>query len=241
MNVVQVQLSNSFADLQEGVHFEPICAGRTAAIIVNFEMGNADRGVPIVRSTTVYKNPPTKFNKAHLALATAVSGDTPCVFNNAMVEKYTSEYRRMRFHSDLALDLSPASHIAIFSCYNSPQTVRRKLVVKPKDNTTNGCEIVLEHNTAVLFSLATNAACLHKIVPCTPTPENMDGGVWLGVTLRLSKTFVQPSLAECWLHVASSEERAYFMMLRSKENKCTQFEYPHLPFTLSASDLMVPQ
>ena len=65
------------------------------------------------------------------------------------------------------------------------------------------------------------------------------GGEWLGLTLRLSKTFVHPTAPS--VHLASSEERREFVRLKRLENATDgPFAYPDLAFTLSASDLVTP-
>jgi hypothetical protein len=86
----------------------------------------------------------------------------------------------------------------------------RKLVVEPKDNTTTGgFEVPLVHNSVVVFTTSTNQRYRHKIVldrsgsggggsskgkseskrNCK-SKQPLADNTWLGVTFRVSKTFV---------------------------------------------------
>jgi len=66
------------------------------------------------------------------------------------------------------------------------------------------------------------------------------------VTLRTSKTFVHACGGQtCFqdgspLLLAGPEQRREFFALRGRENKATDFSYPHLNYTISESDLMPP-
>ena len=84
------------------------------------------------------------------------------------------------------LDLNKNYYICIFSCYDDPTTKNlRKL--KIKDKITNECfDVILDHNSIVLFSVNINQKHLHKIV----LEQNGSNDLWLGITFRQSKTFI---------------------------------------------------
>jgi len=174
-------------------------------------------------------------------------------FNNALIELYDSQYRNMKFHSDQSLDLAQGSFICIFSCYDIPDTpLVRKLKIQNKI-TRESSEISMDHNSFVLFSLETNGKHLHKIVlegsagavPATAGPGN--GPKWLGITFRLSKTFVRfcddvPIMhpGACILRMATKDEFREFLKKRGEENKSVGFTYPFFDYTISASDRLPP-
>lgn len=197
-------LPGDFSKLNK-LELEQICKGRSAAIMTDGS---------IVRSTTIYQKAPYKWDASYL----------PAVdekFNNAMIELYTDEYRTMKFHSDLALDLVPKSYIGIYSCYPSGSTDRRKLVVKNK-LTGEITDIALEDKTMVLFDTDTNSQYLHKIT---------GRGVWFGITFRLSNTYADG------LRLATDEEKKEFLRLRKLENKSLDFKWDSIEYTLSPGDL----
>ena len=215
------------------------------------------RGVPLVRTTTRYPAPARCFSPLHDALVEQVrvaSADAgvelaPSPFNNALVELYDGRYRKMGYHSDQALDLATDSHIAIVSCYLTPDGELwpdapdlRQLVVKPKGDGERFM-VPLCHASVVLFSVSTNASHLHKIVlPQVYAPEVR----WFGITLRRSHTFVDyrasgPCFADGTpLRLANDEEGLAFYRLRGQENRSEAFAYPPLPVTLSPGDLLPP-
>jgi len=115
-------------------------------------------------------------------------------FDNALIERYTTQYATMGFHSDQALDLAADSYIALFSCYrhSNESSAPRKLIIEPKSkpnrlssvtsggsvegaanigkpvaedrDEVKGFEIALRNNSVVVFSLETNKQFRHKIV-----------------------------------------------------------------------------
>jgi len=232
-----------FHALKTSVCLENIGPGRFAATLVD-DVDKETHAVPLVRTTTVYHLPAQWVSGIHKTLWQDVQRASPLAaasqcdllpFNNAMLELYTPQYRKMRFHTDQSLDLMAGSHIAIFSCYDSPQATGRKLVIKNGSASGVTQEITLENNMVVLFSLDTNHRHLHKIVLC----DNNDGGhgQWMGMTMRTSKTFV----TRHDLHLASTEERRDFLHWRARENKLHDHVYPpHVSCTLSPSDLLLP-
>lgn len=212
------------------VHFEDIVVGRKGAILV-------DDLNPIVRTTTFYHNPAQKFLPVHYDLIEQIKQVSDVKFNNALIEIYDDNYRQMGYHSDNALDLAEDSYIGIFSCYDKDPKYPRKLRIKEK-STNKISEIVLDHNSVVLFSVAINSKFLHKIIL-----ERPSGDRWLGITFRLSKTYLKfvngiPYLNDKIFRLATDNERKQFYQLRSVENKSCDFKYPELEYTISDSDLL---
>lgn len=219
MDAWSIDLTHPFTSLACAV--EPICRGRRAAILV-------DPAAPtVVRSTTSYQCPPLPMRQAHRDLITAIQSRHPqFTFNNLMVEEYTRQYRRMAFHSDLALDLVPGSAIAIYSCYDDTAVAPRIFVTRNKvTGETTGTP--LTHGSVVLFDTRFNRSHTHKIV----APPGCTGS-WLGVTLRHSVT------PQGSLRLASEEERRYFLGLRGCENREVDFVWPRIDYTLSPSDTL---
>lgn len=232
-----------FAELLASVRFEDLGKGRRGAVLVTADDA---RGVPIVRTTTAYARAAQWFRPIHVWLAEQIRAcaSLSLHFNNALIEAYTSAYRTMGAHSDQALDFDEAAEIAIFSCYEDPEArPSRRLLVESKEPGGRGCQIPLVHNSVVVFSADTNRRFRHRIVLGAGAREN----AWLGVTFRTSKTFVrfregQPCLADgSRLTRASEEERRELYRLRGRENHETDFVYPQITYTLSASDLLPPE
>lgn len=232
-----------FAELLASARFEDQGKGRRGAVLV---AGDDARGVPIVRTTTVYTLPAQAFRPIHAWLARQVRecASLPVGFNNALIETYTNAYATMGAHSDQALDLDEHSEIALFSCYERAEgSPARRLVVEAKEPGGPAFAIPLAHDSVVVFSTDTNRRFRHRIVldPAAGAPNQ-----WLGVTFRTSKTFVgfreeQPCLADgTRLTLASEEERREFYRLRRRENQEADFAYPRITYTISASDLVPP-
>lgn len=236
-----------FQKLNEFVKFEVVTKGRLGCILVN----NANK-VPIVRTTTKYNDPAQLFTDIHYEIIDAIKKafvDVNLEFNNAMLETYNSEYFSMGFHSDQALDLDPNSYICLFSCYNIIPDQKNTRILRIKNKESNEqIDIMLEHNSVVIFSTETNKKYLHKII--LPTNEGDNGVVWTGLTLRMSKTFVQfhnnvpyiindnTNVPLAPLALATDNETKEFYKQRSNENKLTNFEYSQINFTISKSDLL---
>jgi hypothetical protein len=233
--------SDVFDQLSLSAQLETVAPGRLGAVLV---AARADRHEwPIVRTTTPYQLPVQPFQTIHHQIARAIEerAGRSLGLNNAMIEIYDSSYRKMKFHTDQALDLDPDSHIAVFSCYENGSIGTRKLVVKRKGSSE--CqEIVMDHNSVILFSTRANRNHLHKIVPAQPmvtTPSR-----WLGITLRASKTWIASRANQVILldrnvalRLASEEERRQFLTFKSLENSEADFRYPELDYTISASDM----
>ena len=234
-----------FEALVASVRFEDVGIGRRGAVLVR---PDEPRGVPIVRTTTRFAAPAQVFGPIHeqLSLLIQAAASLPTGFNNALVETYTPAYATMGGHSDLALDLADGSVVAVFSCYQHPPAGRppRSLLVGAKGARGREAEVPLAHNTAVVFSLDTNRRFRHRIVldPACRGGEDR----WLGVTFRVSKSFVRYGGGVARfedavsLTPATEDQRREFYGWRTRENSETDFAYPRVTYTLSESDLRPP-
>ena len=230
---------NIFEELANSAKFEQLSKGRQGTVLLHAQ----NNVIPIVRTTTKYNIPSQPFKQVHYDIMDKIKKITNqnVYFNNALIEMYDNNYTTMGEHSDQALDLDPESYICLFSCYSNPETKDvRSLKIK---NKTDGelSDIKLTHNSIVLFSVKTNSNYLHKIVLDNGSANDM----WLGLTFRLSKTFIQfldeiPYFykTDRILKLANQAELKEFYSLRQKENKSIGFEYPELNYTISASDLI---
>jgi hypothetical protein len=240
-----VNIENSiFSNLKNSFEYEPITKGRYGTNLVYV----SDKKVPLVRTTTKYQKPAHIYNanKHVLEIIRQINHFQNVDFNNALIEVYNNEYKTMGFHSDQTLDLADDSFIAIFSCYSNPDTKnKRQLVIQDKENACYIPPIDLNHNSVVLFSTDTNRKYLHKIVLQQQNQENTE---WLGITFRLSKTFIQfrdgipffengSPLTLCALDQQQSKE---FYRNRSLENKSSNYTYEPIFYTISPSDLLEP-
>jgi hypothetical protein len=247
-------VEDSFKNLSSDIFFEDVIPGRQGAVLVSPK----DESIPIVRTTTKYKKPVQRFTKNHYDLIGKIRDKVKedigmdLSFNNALIEIYDSRYRSMGYHSDQALDLADNSYICIFSCYSKNTKSLRKLVVKkkkedPKDpKDQEETEIILDHNSIVLFSTETNDQYLHKIIigkDCNDDTEE-DSVKWLGITFRLSKTFVKFVNGVPYLNnnevltLANDQERKEYYKCRSQENGRIGYKYPEINYTISESDGM---
>jgi hypothetical protein len=233
-----------FAELSASTRLEELGKGRRGAVLV---APDDLRGVPIVRTTTAYTLPAQCFRPVHTALAQQIHARAALAvpFNNALLEIYTRAYPTMGAHSDQALDLDDAGVIALFSCYERPDAgPSRRLVVASKEPGEPSFVIPLVHGQVVVFSADTNRRFRHRIVldPAVADPDS----VWLGVTFRTSKTYVdgrdgRPRLADGTpLTLADEPERHELFKLRRRENQETDFVSPRVTCTLSPSDLLPP-
>jgi hypothetical protein len=233
--------TNRFEELSKSANFETITRGRKGANLVDCK----EELIPIVRTTTVYNQPVQNFLPIHHEIIRNIktrSDYNDLELNNAMIEIYDSQYCKMGFHSDQSLDLAPNSYICIFSCYDDPASPdKRKLVIK--DKITEQCdEIRLEHNSVIVFSLSTNSRHFHKIILEKSTRNTQ----WLGITFRLSKTFIRFVDEIPYFHsnnkvlriVANKDEAKEFYKHRSEENKKTEYNYPEIDYTISISDTL---
>jgi hypothetical protein len=237
---------NLFEALLASVQFEDVGKGRQGAVLTQIDESGR---IPIVRTTTRYSTPAQCFRLLHEQLAQQIQNiaSLSVGFNNALIEIYSNTYTTMGSHSDQALDLVDESFIAIFSCYKYPEVANpsRKLLVELKGSGGDNIAIPLTHNSVVLFSVNSNRRLKHKIVldNFNPTPENQ----WLGITFRTSKTFVQFRdkapyfLDDARLTLANDEQKQEFYHLRRRENNEMDFTYPQITYTISESDMMIPE
>lgn len=250
--------TNLFDELSKSVNFENVAKGRKGAVIVDCK----NDLVPIVRTTTNYNNPAQKFLPVHYEIIDAISKkiNQNIMFNNALIEIYDSSYRTMGFHTDQSLDLADDSYICLYSCYenatNSADVRKlpcplegrlnrklgfRVLLIKNKI-TEEQFEILLENNSIVLFSTSANHKHLHKIILDSESSTNK----WLGITFRLSKTFVKfvDDIPYIYpnnkiLRIANSKERNEFFKHKSNENLHSEYVYPEIDYTISKSDTLL--
>jgi hypothetical protein len=236
------QDSDIFNTLADQNVFTNLAKGRKTGILVDCK----NNLIPIIRTTTVYLEPPRKFSSIHHNIIEKIkqSSNIPNLqLNQAMIEMYNCDYRTMKFHTDQALDLADNSYICVFSCYNNPATNNiRKLRIKSKiTNEIN--EIDMTHNSVIIFSTKTNKENVHQIV--LENEKQDKNTIWLGITFRLSKTFVHfieqiPLLypSNIPLRLATDEEKQTFFIYKSQENSNIDFNYlKNIDYTLSAGDL----
>ncbi|MEW2028992.1 alpha-ketoglutarate-dependent dioxygenase AlkB [Streptomyces roseifaciens] len=235
---------NLFAELSASARFEDLGKGRRGAVLAKIDEAG---GVPLVRTTTRYSSPTQRFQAVHERLAQQIQerAALPVGFNNALIEIYTNTYRTMGSHSDQALDLADESFIAVFSCYQHPESSPpRMLIFESKGSDGERFEIPLAHNSIVAFSVDSNRRLRHKIV--LDTPGRTTDSQWLGVTFRTSKTLVRFRDGHAYLPQgarlvsADDEQSREFYQQRRRENNETDFMYPALTYTISESDLMPP-
>lgn len=224
-----------------------VVEGRQAGILV---VPNENGDIPLVRGTTVSPIPATLLPSSAEEILKQIckkSGLQPA-FNNIMVETYNDNYRTMKYHSDQMTDLEEPSYIAIFSCYapqthSYPRNTLRTFMYKPKgDEGVEPTKIVLQDMSVVLFSTEFNRKYVHKIVL---ERSGLNGDeVWLGLTCRLSKSFVRfddgvPRLLPSGvpLTLTTEQERRALYENRNKENKL-DYVYPESAYTLSPGDLL---
>lgn len=248
--------SNIFDELSTSVEFENITNGRDGAILIDSNNIGGTNLIPLARSTTIYKKPAQHFLPIHHNIIKKINetvGENNN-FNNAMIEIYDNNYRSMKFHSDQSLDLAEDSYICLYSCYSqdilqSENNNARKLKVKSKDSDEQ-FEFTLDNNSIILFSLSTNSKYLHKIVLDAMNTGTMSNNKWLGITFRLSKTFIhfvnelpyfysKNSMDDLQqLTLVTDIEKKEFYKCRSLENLHNDYTYPNITYTISISDTL---
>lgn len=227
---------NIFNELEQSVILEDVINGRTGTTIVN----NKDI-IPLVRTTTKYNLPNQLFKSIHYEIIEKIKEiDDNIELNNALVEIYNDNYKKMKYHSDQLLDIQDNSYICIYSCYDNEIPTR---ILNIKNKETNDIEeIIMEHNSVIIFSTNTNKEYLHKILL---DHKNKCNNRWFGLTFRLSKTLIEFRDNKPYfvsnnneLRIANLEDRNEFYKLRKKENSFIDFVYPELDYTISEGDLM---
>jgi len=265
-HVLNLGEANYFETLSNSFYYSSEFVGRRGGILVKCDV---DKSVPIIRTTTPYTQGPCVFDQVHMNIIKQIHNihniddtysDNQMQFNNAMIEHYTKEYRKMKFHTDQSLDLEDESVICLFSCYKNPSTTNTRTLVVRNKKSGETQRHILHHNSVILFTTKTNKEHVHKIVLeqtklKSKINENLDAE-WIGITFRVSKTFVTPSTTNspCYfitrdngnikesenriLRLATEQERVEFLKLKGCENIEQDFVYPKLDYTLSPSDLM---
>lgn len=244
---------NLFIELSTSIAFEQVAKGRKGNHLVDVQ----EQKIPVVRSTNLFSIPAHVFTHLHQQIVTEIMQKSPqsvspsFAFNNALIEIYDEQYTKMKFHSDQCLDVAPQSYIAIFSCYETPDSLNkhtlRTLKVKNKA-TLEEVDIPLDHHTVVLFSTETNSLYHHKIIatPIGNRPAQLVDVPWLGITFRSSKTFIEfnkdtPYLSTGQpLTLADETQRKAFYKIRGEENKQQNFVFPDITYTLNQGDILPP-
>ncbi|WP_281231766.1 hypothetical protein [Flavobacterium gelatinilyticum] len=247
---------NIFDELSKSVEFENVAKGRIGNHLVKI----TDKGVPMVRTTTLYTIPAQDFCSIHHKIVQkindAIQGKIENKlqiqdFNNALIEIYDCNYSKMKYHSDQCMDLEVDSYICLFTCYENPEQLTEKLLRRMKiknKETEEEFEIPLQHNSIVLFSLVANTKYLHKIVleSFSGLKSSESDNRWLGITFRKSKTFIQftdgkPHFPDGEaLVLADEEQKKEFFKFRGGENNNIKFTYPKMSYTLSLGDTLLP-
>ncbi|KAL0483424.1 hypothetical protein AKO1_014758 [Acrasis kona] len=227
---------NIFSSLANATNFETFSESRSCAIIVE----PSEDTIPIIRTTTAFKLKSQYFKEIHHRIIKnikkACNMKESIEFNNAMVEIYTSEYFKMGFHTDLALDLKEDTFICLYSCYEDPNEQHPRVLQVQNKETKEFTEFSLHHNSFVLFSTQDNNSHIHKIVSENKATKSR----WLGLTLRTSKTYIRykddtPHFVsnDQVLKTASESEKRQFYNHKSLENKNVGYQYPEINYTLS--------
>ena len=233
---------NIFDKLKLSCTFEKTGKGRLGANL--FEI-TENMTYPIVRTTTKYNNRNQHFKKIHYELINKIKFITQknINFNNAMIEIYDNTYKDMRYHTDQMLDLENNSYICIFSCYAHNIISNRYLKIENKTDKSVS-NICLENNSIILFDLNTNKNHLHKIY--------LSGNIkneWLGITFRLSKTFIKfineiPFFCnnDNLLRFATQDDEIQLRHNKSSENSLINFTYQYdlIDYTISFGDCLEP-
>lgn len=239
--------SNPFNALLTCISWEDQPKNRKIATIMDC---TPEGHIPIVRTTSRYTSPAQSFAPFHQLLVRHIqaSSNIPDLkLNHATCEIYDRQYRTMKWHTDQGLDLAADSWICLFSCYEAGEKEAHPRTLKIKSKKTGEEKVmVLSHNSCVVFSTAANQAHVHKIE--APVSGERASGRWMGVTFRLSETYVEfggagdggPRFIESGrdLRMADEEEVKAFYRAKGKENSRMDYEYEDIDYTISSSDLM---
>jgi hypothetical protein len=217
-----------YKDIYNTTTFEEIIKDRFSAHYVKLE----DNKIPIMRTTMKHKS-----INIFTPIIMDIIKEIGIEFNTCNVELYKKNYKKMKWHTDISLDLKNDSYICIYSCYQSElNEPSRKLVVK---NKTNGDieSFILEHNSIVLFSTEFNKNHIHKIELINDRDND-----WIGITMQQSKTFIGKDLyfidePRKKITKATNEQTLEFYKYKSLENKNIDFEYPLIDYTLNDSKM----
>ena len=239
-NILKNYDTDSYELLSRSCHIKKLSSNRSGAILSDF-MDQSH--VPLVRTTNTKFETVQPFKKAHRKLIENIRDafdHHDVEFNNAQVDCFRN-YKSMSYHSDMTLDLKHGSSICIFSCYPSNCGYYKPSYLSILNKQTGVLETrYLEHNSVVLFSLKYNSEYLHKIV----SPSS-----WLGITFRMSKTFLSYVDERAFfvhnkkeLRIANYLEYLTFCREKGWENKSSSlyFYNEDYDFTLNQFDLKKP-
>jgi hypothetical protein len=237
------QYDTIFTELYYSIELEDIMKGRKGANLVDFKDGYYS----LVRTTTQYTHHSQLFPSVYNDLISEIIKEIKLKtniknikFNNALVELYDTNYKTMKFHTDQTLDIADNSYICIYSCYPKYNKNLRSLIIRNK-KTGLVNEIILKNNSCILFSTDVNAQYQHKII-YSSNVSNDDK--WLGITFRLSKTFISfnnevPYFKSGQLiKLANDIDKIDFIKHKTQENKNIGYKYPNIDYTLSIGDLL---
>lgn len=229
----------TFNNLHDEIEFEQINSSRKVSNLAKFSDFN---DIPIVRTTSEYKNPIKKFSKSCDTLVKDLQKiNSEFKFNNILAEIYNDKYCSMKWHSDQSLDLDPSSHIAIVSFVsNSNRTCNRFLEIQTKSGKFIE-SVSLDPGTAIIFSVDTNTKYNHRIVLYTKSNNN-----WMGLCFRMSITYIKfineiPYFVNTMkqLLLATTEQKHNIYELKSKENRLINFTYPIIEYSINPGDFIV--
>lgn len=95
------------------------------------------------------------------------------------------------------------------------------------------------------MSLDTNRKHLHKIILDSNNIKSVSNIKWLGITFRISKTFIQfineiPYFYRTnnILKLANNIEKSEFMKYKGLDNKNIHYYYPIIDYTFNITDIL---
>ena len=202
-----------FEEILKSVELEDLGPGRKGAVLCRDHRFQR----VFMRSTAKFQKPAQSFTPLHYALSYGLNA------NYAIVEVYEASYRRMRFHTDAALDLVPCSDIGIYTCYEDPTDIRQ-LILRKKNTKQVEC-FNLNHHQLFILNYMTNAMCAHKVT-------GNKASKCIVITFYQSKNYKA-------MRLATKEETQQFYDYKFLENTQNGFVYPPLDYTLSPGDMVV--
>jgi hypothetical protein len=234
----------TFDSIKCSAQLEPLGPGRLGVVVTDAK----DNIVPLVRTTTKFaqNQPMTDLHHRLIKNVHDVSGEAVLNWNNALLEVYNDTYRTMKFHTDQSLDLVKPSLIGLCSFYNTPEPTHKRVLRVKNKRTEKVVDIVLEHQSVVLFSTDANANHVHQIICQHSTePLRFTDEEWLGLTFRQSGTFVffqnnQPHIMNNnrLLTLTTPEEARSFYYYKKLENQMVDYQYPLIHYTISPADML---
>lgn len=247
--ILKNQSTNWFQELSKASTFEQISKNRKCANVCNVR----SKFIPIIRTTVSYQHPNQRMKSIHHKLINEIkqAADEHLIekvnFNNAIIEicdKALLSIGGVDMHQ--SQDFEEETMICIFSCYDNPHNQScRELAICQKNTNAFHSHIILEHNSVVMFSVKTSSKHHHRILS---KHEKVSTDIWLGVTLRNSKTFIsfdnhdhQPRFLKNkhLLTLATENQRQEFQKLFWLDNDRVSHKYPELDYTMSIGDLSI--